>query len=178
MGKREQLIISAIGPDRVGLVRRIAGFASEHGANIEDSNMAVLADEFAIIMLVSGEPPALAALEAGRAALAERTGLTVLMRRPAAPAARAAEPFHLTASCLDHPGVVHHLTAVLSEAEVNIESLETRTQQAPESGAPFFHFEAHLAVPAHVDRERLQERLQAVGQEQNIDVRLVRKTEK
>ena len=80
--------------------------------------MAALSGEFAIIMLVSGEPQALDGIRAGRGALSERTGLTVLMRRPGTePGKKPAERTVLTASCLDHPGVVHQLTSVLSEEE-------------------------------------------------------------
>ncbi len=172
MTKREHLVLSAVGPDRVGLVQRIAGFVAEHGANIEDSTMAALSGEFAIIMLVSGEPQVLDGIRAGRGALSERTGLTVLMRRPGTEEGKRTGRAVLTASCLDHPGVVHQLTSVLSEEEINIESMETRTDSAPESGAPLFQFEARLSLPQRVDLARLKERLRAIGQEQNIEVKL------
>ena len=49
---------------------------------------------------------------------------------------------------MDHPGVVHRLSALLSEMSINIESMETKTYPAPVSGTPIFRMEADLSVPA------------------------------
>ena len=48
------VVLTAVGPDRVGIVDDIAGAVSGAGCNIEESKMAVLGGEFAVIMLVSG----------------------------------------------------------------------------------------------------------------------------
>ena len=49
------IVLTAIGPDRPGLVDEISSFLAARKINIEDSRMAVLGGEFAIIMLASGE---------------------------------------------------------------------------------------------------------------------------
>ena len=49
------LILTAVGPDRVGLVEKISEFIARHGCNIEDSKMAVFCGEFALIVLIAGE---------------------------------------------------------------------------------------------------------------------------
>ena len=64
MASNQYLIISAIGPDQVGLVHKISGFVAEHRANIEDSKMAVFCGEFAIIMLIAGDESSLGEIEA------------------------------------------------------------------------------------------------------------------
>ena len=56
-------------------------------------------------------------------------------------------PYRLTASCMDHPGIVYQISGVLSGLGVNIESMETKTYSAPMSGTPLFQLEADLAVP-------------------------------
>ena len=53
MPDKDHLIFTAIGPDRVGLVQRIAAFISRHDCNIEDSKMAVFCGEFAVIVLIA-----------------------------------------------------------------------------------------------------------------------------
>ena len=55
MADKDHLILTAIGPDQVGLVQKISEFISRHGCNIEDSKMAVFCGEFAIILLISGD---------------------------------------------------------------------------------------------------------------------------
>jgi glycine cleavage system transcriptional repressor len=144
--------------------------------------MAALAGEFAIIMLVSGEPEVLARLLDARHGLSERTGLTIFIRRKTADDAGDREPRTvaavLTASCMDHPGVVHRLTAALAEKGVNIDSMETRTESAPWSGAPIFQFEARLAVPVGLDLGGLRDELFAIARERNIDISLEKEVRK
>ena len=174
MAKEQQVVCSAIGPDRVGLVEQIAGFLAEHGANIEDSNMAAFCGEFAIILLVTVPEARLAELLAQREALARRTGLTVFLRQAAPETPTAAALWDLKASCLDHPGVVQRLTRVAAEAGVNIESMGTRTESAPWSGAPMFFFEAQLAVPADRDPEALAARFRALATDHDLEISLTK----
>jgi len=51
-----QMVLTAVGPDRPGIVQAISSAIYESGANIEDSRMAVLAGDFALIVLFSGSP--------------------------------------------------------------------------------------------------------------------------
>ena len=55
MPDSNHLILTAVGPDRVGLVEKIAAFIARHDCNIEDSKMAVFCGEFAVIVLITGE---------------------------------------------------------------------------------------------------------------------------
>jgi glycine cleavage system transcriptional repressor len=169
----QHLIISAIGPDRVGLVQKISGFINEIGANIEDSKMAVFCGEFAIIMLITGDEAALGEIESRQSELGSHTGLSIFTRRPTE--RRPIEsllPCKLIASSLDHPGIVYRLTSALSEAGINIESMETKTYNAPMSATPMFRFEARLAVPANTNLPRLRSRFQTIGEEENIDIEI------
>ena len=50
----EQLVITALGEDRPGIVDELSNALTTHELNIEDSRMSVLGGEFAILMLVSG----------------------------------------------------------------------------------------------------------------------------
>src|SRR5262245_5588607 len=55
MADKDHLILTATGPDQVGLVEQISAFISRRGCNIEDSKMAVFCGEFAVIILISGD---------------------------------------------------------------------------------------------------------------------------
>jgi|SRR5579883_2575377 len=168
---REYLVITAVGPDRVGLVGRISQFILHEGCNIEDSKMAVFCGEFTIILLVSGEPVALDRLTHSFEQLTAQTGLTFFSKRPAPKVyADSALPCKLLASCLDHPGVVHQLSSALSELGVNIESMETKTDEAPMSGTPIFRMEAFVSVPSVVNLHDLRRGLDEIGKRENIDI--------
>jgi glycine cleavage system transcriptional repressor len=81
--------------------------------------------------------------------------------------------YRLSASCLDHPGIVYQISGALSSFGINIEFLETKTYFAPESGTPLFRLEATLAVPSDTDVGSLGDRFARIQREQNIDIDLI-----
>src|SRR5204863_9963512 len=100
MADKDHLILTAIGPDQVGLVAKISEFISRHGCNIEDSKMAVFCGEFAVIVLISGEGVSLVQVSRNYHEIESETGLSVSIKRPAPrKAAEALLPYRLTASC-------------------------------------------------------------------------------
>ena len=173
MADTNHLILTAVGPDRVGLVEKISQFIARHGCNIEDSKMAVFCGEFAVIVLISGEVKKLSTIASDYRAIESETGLTISTKTPAARATtQAFLPYKLTASCMDHPGIVYRISNVLSSMGVNIESMETKTYAAPISGTPIFQLEADVAVPVQTNINQLRERFGEIQREENIDIEL------
>lgn len=171
MPDRNHLILTAVGPDRVGLVEKISAFITRFGCNIEDSKMAVFCGEFAVIVLITGASGDLVKLAGACRELESETGLLFSIKTPAARQPGASLlPYRLVASSMDHPGIVHKLSGALSAFGVNIESMETKTYAAPVSGTPIFRLEALLSVPAETNLNRLKERFAAIQREENIDV--------
>jgi len=101
------------------------------------------------------------------------TGLAISIKTPVTRAAPGAFlPYKLTASCMDHPGIVYQISAVLSCVGINIESMETKTYAAPISGTPIFQLEAEIAVPARTNINQLRARFAEIQREENIDIDL------
>jgi len=173
MPDKENLILTAVGPDQVGLVEKISQFIAQHGCNIEDSKMAVFCGEFALILLISGSSGDLLKVANAYHELGAITGLNIWVRKPAArrPPVQSL-PYRFTASCLDHPGVVHRLSGLLSQLSINIESMETKTYLAPVSGTPIFRMEALLSVPPALNINHLRQQLDEIEREENIDLDL------
>lgn len=171
MTDKSHLILTAVGPDQVGLVEKISEFISRRSCNIEDSKMAVFCGEFAVIVLITGAPGDLAEVTAAAGELESETGLTFSIKRAAE--RRPAEsllPYRLTASCMDHPGIVHKLSRELSRLGINIESMETKTYAAPVSGTPMFRLEAAISVPGKTNVNDLRDRFAEIQREENIDI--------
>ena len=82
MADKDHLILTAIGPDQVGLVQRISEFISRHGCNIEDSKMAVFCGEFAVIVLITGEAENLANIARNHHQIENETGLALAVKTP------------------------------------------------------------------------------------------------
>jgi glycine cleavage system transcriptional repressor len=173
MADKDHLILTAIGPDQVGLVEKIAEFISRHGCNIEDSKMAVFCGEFAVIVLISGDGVNLVKVGRDYREIETETGLAISIKTPVTRTAPGAFlPYKLTASCMDHPGIVYQISAVLSSVGINIESMETKTYAAPISGTPIFQLEAEIAVPARTNINQLRARFAEIQREENIDIDL------
>ena len=168
-------ILTAIGVDRAGLVDEVSQFIYDRGGNIEDSRMVNLRGQFAIMLLVGGDEAVIGKLRHEQSRLAESSGLQVEVRptadRPGAPPSTAAGalPFRFVATAVDRAGIVHEVSHLLRELNVNIESLETRLSPAPYTGSPVFEMEAVLAVPRSTPVNQLRQRLAAACDGMNMD---------
>src|ERR1051325_8663555 len=102
MADREHLILTAVGPDQVGLVEKLSEFIARRGCNIEDSKMAVFCGEFAVILLIAGAPNALLALSNSYRELEAGTRLSISLKAASSrPPAGSFLPYRLVASCMD-----------------------------------------------------------------------------
>ena len=170
--EKAYLVITAVGPDRAGLVSELSSLIHAAGANLEDSRMAVLGGEFALLLLVSGTEPALASVE-GRVREGERAlGLTLLLKRTTARAHKHVLRYTIRVSGFDRPGIVQSITGILAQRGVNLDALESRVTNAPHSGTPLFVLEAALEVPSEVALSDLRRELSARCNEESLDLTL------
>lgn len=145
------LVITASGEDKVGLVDRLSSKIAESGCNIEESRMAVLGGQFALIMLLSGPWNALSKLEGQLETLSEQLGLTIIPQRTQQrERSQAAVPYRVEVVSMDHPGIVRNLSAFFSRNGINIEELQTDTYPAPHTGAPMFSVSMTVGIQASV----------------------------
>jgi len=167
------LVLSAVGPDRPGIVSDLSALIHAAGANLEDSRMAVLGGEFALLLLVSGPDGALGRCETEAARRGEALGLHVWHKRTSGPRApRSVLPYAIRVSGFDRPGIVQAVTQVLAHYGVNVTSLESRLAYAPHSGTPLFVLEADLEVPSELALGKLRRDLGTKCDEENLDLTL------
>jgi glycine cleavage system transcriptional repressor len=173
MADKSYLVLTAVGPDRPGLVSEISSLVLSAGANLEDSRMAILGGEFALLMLVSGAASAVTQLERSAEELGSRLGLRVLTKHTTPqPAARDFLPHQIRVTGVDRPGIVQRVAAVLAGRGVNVASLESRLEYAPESGTPMFILEAALQIPSALALADLRRELSSASLEENWDFTL------
>lgn len=166
-----QLIVTAVGDDRPGLVGELSGFLHTAGANILDTRMVNLRGRFAVLVLLEAENAA--DIRKALPAVAEGMGLTVHMaEQEAASAAPKGIPFKLKTYSLDQPGLIHRVSVVLRAHGVNIEELSAHQESAAFAGDPLFIMEMRLTVPAAVAVRKLRAELEAVCEKVNADLDL------
>ena len=174
MAQKAYLVLTAVGPDRPGLVNEISQMILASGANLEDSRMAILGCEFALLLLVSGSEQATAAVESSGPALGDKLGLRVMLKRTLRhEGARDFLPYTIGVTGVDRPGIVHGVAGVLAKRGINVASLESRVSYAPLSGTPMFTLEADLQIPSEVALSELRHELSAICDDENLDFTLV-----
>jgi glycine cleavage system transcriptional repressor len=164
-------VLTAVGEDRPGLVEEVSEFLFERGCSIEDSRMANLQGQFAMVMLIAGPEEAIESVSAGMDALAAGTGIQARLTAVTAGEAPSSPrlPCRFTGRALDQPGLVHRVAEVFRDFDANIETMETTLEPAPITGAPLFDMSAVVAVPASVSMKELRDELGRVCDAINVD---------
>ncbi|MGH7648466.1 MAG: glycine cleavage system protein R [Gemmatimonadaceae bacterium] len=176
MTTRERLILFATEQDRPGLVAELSGYIAERGCNVDDSRVIVLGGFAGLMFLISGTPPQIAAVESGAAGLERATGLRVTVRHlrdRAAPATPVQSPptWLVTASAMDHEGIIHAITDVVRANGGNILELETSTESAPMSGSPLFALRMLITLAERRgSATRLKDALEVLAKAEAIDL--------
>ena len=165
--------LSAIGRDRPGIVAAVAEKLLEHGMNIEDSEMTILRGHFTMTLVVSAPDGTdadrlRADLEEVRNGIAlDAISLDELVEAAVPPIATASHV--LTVYGADHPGIVHAVTAALTEQKINITDLTTRLIEQEDS-EPLYVLTMEIALPEAVEARDLDAMLTRVGAEQAVEV--------
>ncbi len=165
-------VLTAVGRDRPGLVSGISALIHSSGANLEDSRMAILGGEFALVLLFSGAPDAVRRVVEGADAIAAKLGLDIGVKDTEHQrSARDVLRYKLRVSGLDHPGIVHTVTGALSQREVNVASLQSRVVNLPLSGTPNFELEIEVEVPPSLSVAELEQAVAEVCARENLEFR-------
>ncbi len=167
--KENHLVISALGNDRPGIVNELAKVCMEYQCNIVDSRMTVLGGEFAIIMMVSGTWDAVAKLETAVTPLAQRLGLTTIVKQTKPRQAMQSISYSVNVVALDHPGIVHEIANFFSVRHINIADLETGTYSAPHTGTKMFNINMTISIPAETHLATLREDFMLFCDDRNLD---------
>jgi glycine cleavage system transcriptional repressor len=172
---RTNIIFTLTGPDRVGIVESVTKMLLDLDGNVENSRMARLGGEFAILMLVSLPAESLPALEKGAEKL-RADGFKVTAGQTSESAAGQYAgwlPFRIEVAGADHEGIVHEIARYLSERGINIESMDTSTTPAPESGTPVFNMSAQVAVPPSLANQDWVDALEDVANQLDVDIEVI-----
>jgi glycine cleavage system regulatory protein len=166
------LVMTILGPDRPGLVEALAKLVAAHGANWLESRMAHLAGQFAGIVHVQVDEAHADQLVAALGRL-QAEGLTVIVHQETArPTAGKYAPLRLELIGHDRPGIVHEVTRLLAERQVNVEEFQTQCMTAPMSGESLFRATAILRLPLGLATDQLQQALERIAHDLMVDIRL------
>ncbi|TDE92535.1 transcriptional regulator [Occultella glacieicola] len=166
-----QLVLTAVGDDREGLVSALAGTVETHGGNWLDSQLSRLAGKFAGIVLVELPAEGVAEFTSACARLRQEIGWNVEVSPVGSGGVEGSEVrMHLVG--LDRPGMVRQVTAALAEQHVSIRELRSWTPDAPQGGGSLFEADAVITLANDVHLDVVRRALEPIADELMVDLDL------
>ena len=131
--------------------------------------MATLGNEFAVVLLVSGNWHSLAKLETELAKFASEAELTLNIRRTEPRPPGTDLPYTIDAVCLDQTGVVSALAGFCSQRGIDIAEVSTHSYAAAHTGAQMFSVQMNVSVPSRIHLAHLREEFLDFCDARNLD---------
>lgn len=178
-----QLVLTAIGDDREGLVSALSTAVADHDGNWLDSRFARLAGKFAGVVLVEIDPARRDDLARAVTALLDEIGWRVEIEDvaetggPGVHVPATADPLHLHLLGQDRPGMVAQVSRALAAQHVTIDSFESTTSAAPEGGGVLFEADAIVRLGEGTDIADVRGALETIATELMVDVDLDARSE-
>ncbi|MFK8051781.1 MAG: glycine cleavage system protein R [Woeseiaceae bacterium] len=164
------LVISAVGPDRTGVVHDLTQVVMKNDGNILESRMTALGSEFAMLLLVSGHWHTISKLEQALDAFAEQADLKLSLRSTSSKKGTSDKlPYACDLICMDQEGIVFNVSGFFSARSIEIAELNTKSYAAAHTGTPMFNIQANLGVPNTLSIAQLREEFMQFCDHMNID---------
>ncbi len=165
--------VSVVGADRPGIVAGVTGALYRLGCNIADSSCAMLAGEFAMIMIVSHRKPFNKALLMEELKPAcENLNLTLSVRhltyREEKRQDDAGEICQITVYGADQPGIVYKVTENLAVRQINIMDLQTRLAGTEDN--PVYVMQLEVVLPDGISSDDVVNLLKGLKDELKVEI--------
>lgn len=171
----QEMVLTVIARDRPGLIKALSETIAAHGGNWVDSSMARLGGEFAGILRITAPAGNVTALEAALGGLGD-AGIWVTIRRGADEAdAAGAMPargrhMRITLTGVDHPGIIHEVSATLAALDVSIDELNSRIFTGSMSGEAMFEASADVVLPSGLSETQVRDRLEDIAHDLVVEL--------
>lgn len=168
------LMISAMGFDRPGIVEQLSNAVLKYDANVEESRMARLGGEFAVIMLVSAPAKNMTPLSAHLKQMSSDS-LLIVTRATKMKGAGVFEGYalyELSVGGADHEGIIQSVARFLTSQGINIAELQSDVDNAPVTGTRLFSMRALIQVLPDLHAPGLRSSLVELGKELGVDIEM------
>jgi glycine cleavage system transcriptional repressor len=173
-----KFILTAFGLDRPGIVADVTGLIYEHGCNLEDTTMTLLAGEFTLIVLLTAPNDAASAdiadrLLASCRRLEKEKGLSAFVREVESLEGFEVgphSPHTIRVEGMDQAGIVYKISRFLADSGVNIIDLKSKRQFMAQSGTALYLMEIQVQVPKTLSLDILDQGLNRIGGELNVEI--------
>ncbi|KZN47960.1 glycine cleavage system protein R [Pseudoalteromonas luteoviolacea] len=163
-----QLVLTAIGEDRSGIVSELTQLVSESNCNIIDSRIAILGNEFTFIMLLSGDMAAISRVEHTLPVKSVELGLMTMMKRTSSHTENEyGAGYTLKYSGLDTQGTLSRVTRFFAEQNMSICSLKSDTYE--EQSEMHMSCLLEFNTPSELDFDKFKEKFEELSGISNVN---------
>lgn len=168
---RQSIVVSVLGEDSPGLVAALSKLIVNYQGDWVESSMASLAGKFAGILRVDLPKEQVEGFT--KALESEDLGLQVMYEISEPESGdKPFKQYDIELIGQDRPGIVHRLTEALAHLGGSVETLESEVIEASMSGEQLFKAQVSLKIPLDVDRNDIQDALEAIANELIADIQL------
>ena len=164
------IVLTIMADDQPGIIQAVSTVLHKHGGSWTQSSMSSLAGQFAGILLVSLPS------EHSVACQQELQGLKAQGLHVIAHISDKTDQTEKTGEYVldlvgnDRQGIVHDITTILANHNVNVRGLETVVEAASMGGAELFRARAELSVPTSTDIDVLANELEDLANDLMVDI--------
>lgn len=165
------LLLTLVGPDRPGLVERVASLVADHDGNWLESRLVHLGGHFAGVVRVEVPPSRHPSLRAAFEPWAA-DGLAVSVTEAAPGTELPGRTVRLEVMGLDRPRIISEITSAVARHGLNVEELTSEVTSAPMTAEPLFVAKLKLAAPPSADLGAVRADLEKIAGELMVEVEL------
>lgn len=171
------LAVSAIGPDRPGVLAAITGVLAAHGAEVGDARASLLCGHIGIMLVV--EAPGdldVGVVRRDLAQVASDLGVEAVHLDglgASSPDAHDAT-LVLTVTGVEHPGIVHAVTHQLARHRINVCDMQARRLSDADDPENLYAMMLEISPPPGMDAQAVEDLIRPVAGERDLDVSISR----
>ncbi|MGO2013012.1 MAG: glycine cleavage system protein R [Pseudoalteromonas sp.] len=163
-----QIVLTAIGEDRPGIVSELTQLVSDCHCNIIDSRIAILGNEFSFIMLLAGDMSAISRVDHALPVKGMELGLLTMMKRTSSHnQSEFCAGYNLEYTGTDTPGTLSKVTRFFADHKISICSLKSDTYEDEKHTKMRCELEFNIPVDVSIDNFKVS--FEALSRTLNVD---------
>lgn len=160
---KQQLIVTILGANNVGILSELSNTVSETTCNILDSRQAIYGQDFSLTMILEGSQSAITKAEIRIPQTCQRLDLLSMMKRTTRHCKQNLEHLiDVEISGQDTPGVIHKVTTLLAKFDAAISALRQKTFTDQDSQTEMMKVKLVASVPSDAKLELLNQEFDAL----------------
>jgi len=167
----EKIVITLFSKDRPGIVQTLSDTVLANNGNWLESSLSRLCGQFTGIVHLEVATEKKETLIADFEKLSnDGIQITIQNHEGFEPDDGSINAIQITIEANDRAGIVEEIAAVLSQANVNVEHMDTEVESASMAGYTLFKAHLFLALPDDLNEQQLEELLESVSDDLMVSV--------